>query len=52
MIDAQASLDQQFLDITIGKGIAKVPTGGTENELGGKVPPSHMQMHCPVDLFG
>jgi hypothetical protein len=39
MIDVQASLDQQFLDITIGKGIAKVPTDGTENDLGGKVPP-------------
>jgi hypothetical protein len=36
---AEVDIGQHFLDITIGKGIAKVPTDGTENDLGGEVPP-------------
>src|SRR5215831_18764892 len=39
MVDLQASFDQQLLDITIGKGVAKVPANGTENDLGCEVPP-------------
>src|SRR5215468_5826025 len=39
MVALQASFDQQLLDSTIGKGVAKVPAKGTENDLGGEVPP-------------
>src|SRR5437868_4023592 len=37
MVDLQAALDQQLLDITIGKGVAKVPSNGTKNDLGCEV---------------
>src|SRR5262250_498842 len=33
MVDLQASFDQQFLDLTIREGVAKVPANGTENDL-------------------
>jgi hypothetical protein len=39
MGDLQAAFDQQFLDITIGKGISKIPAHGTENDLWCEVPP-------------
>src|SRR5205085_9483566 len=39
MVDLQASFDQQLLDITIRKGVAKVPANGTKNDLGCEVPP-------------
>jgi hypothetical protein len=39
IVDLQAAFDQQFLDITIGKGISKIPARGTENDLWCKVPP-------------
>jgi hypothetical protein len=39
MVDLQASFDQQFLDITIREGVAKVPANGTENDLGSEKPP-------------
>jgi len=39
MVDLQAGFDQQFLDITIRKGVAKVPANVTEDDLGCEVPP-------------
>ena len=39
MVDLQAAFDQQLLDITIRKGVAKVSANGTENDLGREVPP-------------
>ena len=39
MVNLQASFDQQLLDITIRKGVAKVPANGTKNGLGCEVPP-------------
>jgi hypothetical protein len=39
MVDLQPAFDQQFLDITIRKRVAKVPANGTENDLGSEVPP-------------
>ena len=39
MGDLQAAFDQQFLDITVRKGVAKVPANGTENDLRSEVPP-------------
>jgi len=37
MVDLQAALDQQLLDITIRKGVEKVPASGTKNDLGCEV---------------
>jgi hypothetical protein len=38
MVDLQAPLDQPFLDISIGKGVAKIPANGAKNDLGSEVP--------------
>jgi hypothetical protein len=39
MVDLQASLDQQFLNIPIREGVSQVPSDSTKNDLGSEVPP-------------
>src|SRR5205823_2316274 len=39
MVDLHPAFNQQLLDITIRKGVAKVPANGTKNDLGCEVPP-------------
>ena len=39
MVDLQASFDQQLPDITIRKGVAKVPANSTKDDLGCEVSP-------------
>jgi hypothetical protein len=48
MVDLQASLDQQFMDIAIRKRVAKVPTDGTEDDRGCEMPP--FEDHQPLRL--
>src|SRR5438128_1403145 len=48
VVDLQAAFDQQLLDITIRKGVAKVPANGAKNDLGGEVSP--LEDRRPVAL--
>jgi len=39
MVDLHPAFNQQLLDITIRKGVSKIPADGTQNDLGSEVPP-------------
>ncbi len=39
VIELQAPLDQQFLVLTLRKGVSKIPADSIENDLGCKMPP-------------